>query len=85
MSTLTQEASTGSATDTSPGQDPSTTFPRHGEELTTCYGHFRPYFDDVIQLHAAARLSSLKWAKTGGRDLSKEEYLLAVADKAMEM
>lgn len=62
-----------------------TTFPRPGKELTSYYRSYTPYFDDIVQLKAAARLSSLKWAETSGEGVSKEAYLLAVADKAMEM
>lgn len=66
--------------------DPTISFPRTSwEGVVLGFQPFRPHVDDVMQLRTAARYASKKWEESSGVGLTKELYLLAVADKAIEM
>lgn len=66
--------------------DPRLSFPRTDwDHVSFGFRPFRPVVDDDRHLHTAARIASEEWKRTAGTGLSKEMYLLAVADKAAEM
>lgn len=64
---------------------PTDDFPRTSCTTVEHNGPFYPYSDDHKHLAAAARTASRTWTEGGQSAVTPDVYMLAVADKAMEL